>query len=53
MISGRLAIVYPAIQGGGPMIAVLGSRFLFGEQISWKKWIAIILGVLAIVMLNL
>ncbi|MBO5649773.1 MAG: EamA family transporter [Clostridia bacterium] len=47
------AIVYPAIQGGGPMIAVLGSRFLFGEQISWKKWIAIILGVLAIVMLNL
>ncbi|MBQ7983324.1 MAG: EamA family transporter [Clostridia bacterium] len=47
------AIVYPAVQGGGPMIAVLGSRLLFGEQISWKKWAAILLGVTAIVLLNL
>ncbi|MBE6657162.1 MAG: hypothetical protein E7604_01830 [Ruminococcaceae bacterium] len=47
------AIVYPAVQGGGPMIAVIGSRLFFGEQISWKKWIAILLGVAAIVMLNL
>ena len=47
------AIVYPAVQGGGPMIAVIGSRLFFGEQISWKKWIAILLGVAAIVLLNL
>ena len=47
------AIVYPAVQGGGPMIAVIGSRLFFGEQISWKKWMAILLGVAAIVMLNL
>lgn len=47
------AIVYPAIQGGGPMIAVLGSRILFGEQITWKKWIAILLGITAIVLLNI
>ena len=47
------AIVYPAVQGGGPMIAIIGSRLIFGEQISWKKWIAILLGVAAIVMLNL
>ena len=47
------AIVYPAVQGGGPMIAVLGSLMIFGEQITWKKWIAILLGVLAIVLLNL
>ena len=47
------AIVYPAVQGGGPMIAVLGSRIFFGEQISWNKWTAILLGVAAIVMLNL
>ena len=47
------AIVYPAVQGGGPMIAVLVSRLCFGEQISWKKWAAILLGILAIVLLNL
>ncbi|MBP3918682.1 MAG: EamA family transporter [Clostridia bacterium] len=47
------AIVYPAVQGGGPMIAVLGSRIFFGEQISWKKWAAILLGIVAIVLLNL
>ncbi|MCQ2432958.1 MAG: EamA family transporter [Clostridia bacterium] len=47
------AIVYPAIQGGGPMIAALCSRLFFGEQISWKKGAAILLGVLAIVLLNL
>ena len=47
------AIVYPAVQGGGPMIAVIGSRLFFGEQIAWKKWIAILLGVAAIVLLNL
>ncbi len=47
------AIVYPAVQGGGPMIAILGSRLIFGEEISWKKWAAILLGIAAIVMLNL
>ena len=47
------AIVYPAVQGGGPMIAIIGSRLIFGEQISWKKWAAILLGVAAIVLLNL
>ena len=47
------AIVYPAVQGGGPMIAVIGSRLFFGETISWKKGIAILLGVAAIVLLNL
>ena len=46
------AIVYPAIQGGGPIFAAIGSRLLFHEQISWKKALAILLGALAIVLLN-
>ncbi len=47
------AIVYPAIQGGGPIIAAIVSRVLFGETISWKKAAAILLGAVAIVLLNL
>jgi len=47
------AIVYPAVQGGGPIIAIIGSRLFFGEHISWKKGIAILLGIAAIVLLNL
>ena len=47
------AIVYPVIQGGGPLVAIVGSRLIFGEQISWKKAISILLGILAIVLLNL
>lgn len=47
------AIVYPAIQGGGPIIAALLSRLLFKEHISLKKAAAIALGAAAIVLLNL
>lgn len=47
------AIVYPAVQGGGPIIAAIGSRVFFHEKISWKKAAAILLGALAIVFLNL
>ena len=47
------AIVYPAIQGGGPIIAALLSWILFKEHISMKKAAAIALGAAAIVLLNL
>lgn len=47
------AIVYPAVQGGGPIIAAIGSRLFFREKISWKKALAILLGAAAIVLLNL
>lgn len=47
------AIVYPVIQGGGPMIASIAGRLFFGEKISVKKAAAILLGVAAIVLLNL
>ena len=47
------AIVYPVIQGGGPMIAAIAGRLFFGEKISLKKAAAILLGVAAIVLLNL
>ena len=47
------AIVYPAIQGGAPIIAAIGSRLFFGESISLKKGGAILLGAAAIVLLNL
>lgn len=47
------AIVYPVIQGGGPMIAAIASRLFFGEKIPPKKAAAILLGILAIVLLNL
>ena len=47
------AIVYPAIQGGGPIIAALLSWILFKEHISLKKAAAIALGAAAIVLLNL
>ncbi len=47
------AIVYPVIQGGGPIIVTLGSRLIFGEKISAVKGLAIVLGCAAIVLLNL
>lgn len=46
-------IVYPAIQGGSPLITAIASYFLFKESVSWKKAAAILLGVAAIVLLNL
>ncbi len=47
------AIVYPVIQGGGPIFVTIGSKLLFGEKITSAKATAILLGCLAIVMLNL
>ena len=47
------SIVYPAIQGGAPVVATLASRLFFKESISLKKAGAILLGVAAIVLLNL
>ncbi len=47
------AIVYPVIQGGGPIIVTVASRILFKEKISPIKLFAILLGCAAIVLLNL
>ncbi len=47
------AIVYPVIQGGGPIIVTIASRVLFKEKISPIKLFAILLGCVAIVLLNL
>lgn len=47
------AIVYPAVQGGGPIITTIISMIFFGEKLPWKKGLAILLGVAAIVLLNL
>ncbi len=47
------AIVYPAVQGGGPIITTIISMIFFGEKLPWKKGAAILLGVAAIVLLNL
>ncbi len=47
------AIVYPVIQGGGPIIVTVGSRLLFKEKITASKAMAILLGCSAIVLLNL
>ena len=47
------AIVYPAVQGGGPIVTAVLSRLFFGERIPWKKGAAILLGAAAIVLLNL
>ena len=47
------AIVYPAVQGGGPIVTAGLSRLFFGERIPWKKGAAILLGAAAIVLLNL
>ena len=47
------AIVYPVIQGGGPIISSIASRLFLGEKIPPKKAAAILLGVAAIVILNL
>ncbi len=47
------AIVYPVVQGGGPIVVTLGSRLFFKEKITVVKGIAILLGCVAIVLLNL
>ncbi len=47
------AIVYPVIQGGGPVIVTLVSRFLFRERLNAVKWLGVVLGCLGIVLLNL
>ncbi len=47
------AIVYPVIQGGGPIVVTLGSRLFFKEKITYVKVVAILLGCVAIVLLNL
>ncbi|NLE14001.1 MAG: EamA family transporter [Clostridiales bacterium] len=47
------AIVYPAIQGGGPAITALLSRLIFKEKINALKAAAIALGIAAIVLLNI
>ncbi len=47
------AIVYPVIQGGGPVIVTIASRFLFKEKLDAVKLIGVILGCIALVLLNL
>ncbi len=47
------AIVYPVIQGGGPVIVTVVSRFLFKERLNIVKWIGVLLGCIGIVLLNL
>ncbi len=46
-------IVYPVLQGGGPIIVTLFSRLLFKEKITILKAIAVLLGCLAMILLNL
>ncbi len=47
------AIVYPVIQGGGPVIVTLASYFLFREKLTLPKWAGVVLGSVGIVLLNL
>ncbi len=47
------AIVYPVIQGGGPVIVTVVSYFLFREKLNLPKWLGVVLGCLGIVLLNL
>ncbi len=47
------AIVYPVIQGGGPVIVTLVSYFLFREKLTLPKIAGVVLGCLGIVLLNL
>ena len=47
------AIVYPAVQGGGPIITTIISMVIFKEKLTWKQAAAIVMGVAAIVLLNL
>ncbi len=55
LLATRMAatIVYPVLQGGGPIIVTIGSRLLFKEKITPAKAVAILLGCLAMVLLNL
>ncbi|MBP5275087.1 MAG: hypothetical protein ILO36_09180 [Abditibacteriota bacterium] len=47
------SIVYPVVMGGGPVVATIAARVVFGEELNPKKITGILLGVLAIVLLNL
>ncbi len=47
------AIVYPVIQGSGPIIVTVVSRLLFKEKIDAVKLAGILIGCTAIVLLNL
>ncbi len=46
-------ILYPSINGGLAVFVALSSFVLFKEKPTWKKALAILLGVLAIIVLNL
>ncbi len=46
------AIVYPVIQGGGPVIVTLVSWFLFRERLDPPKLLGVVLGCVGIVLLN-
>ncbi|MBE6612069.1 MAG: hypothetical protein E7632_06220 [Ruminococcaceae bacterium] len=47
------SIVYPVIQGGGPVVSIIASRIFLGEKIPPRKAAAILLGIASIVLMNL
>jgi drug/metabolite transporter (DMT)-like permease len=47
------SLIYPTIAVGGLSLVSLFSVFVFKEKLSWKRWLGIAIGVLAIVLLSI
>ncbi|RLJ60180.1 EamA-like transporter family protein [Litoreibacter meonggei] len=38
---GAYTVVYPVVRGTGPLFAVIGAYFIFGETFNWIQWLGV------------
>jgi len=55
VLSNRLpaSVMFPIISAGGVVLASLIAIFFYKEKLQWQQWLGMLLGILAIVALNL
>jgi drug/metabolite transporter (DMT)-like permease len=48
----QAVIVFPATSAGNVVVVALGSMVIFGESLSWKGWVGVLLGTAALALMS-
>ena len=47
----KSAIFFPIVNGGGLMLTAISSQIIFKEKLDAQKWLGIIIGIVAVILL--